>query len=179
MRYNGRWKLDVYLVEPALERRRCFAAKEEAVNRVLSACLLCYLIVSPGLAEDPVDFSDPNLKDAVETELWVTDPTPTDMLGLTFLNAANRGIGSLTGLEYAVNLQTLYVRWNELSSLSALSGLTNLTYLDAHGNHTISSIAPLSGLTQLETLVIRINEITSLSAVSGDRKSTRLNSSHT
>ena len=134
-------------------------------RKIILVLMLAAGFARPVLAEDPVEFADPNLKAAVEQALWVWDPTPSDMLGLTSLYATSKGIRSLGGLEYAKNLQTLYVRWNELSSLSPLSGLTNLTYLDAHGNHNITSVAPLAGLTKLETLVLRINSISSVSAL--------------
>lgn len=55
-------------------------------------------------AEDPVYFADSNLKATVEAELGITNPTPTDMLGLTYLLASYDGIFDLTGLEYATNL---------------------------------------------------------------------------
>jgi len=132
-------------------------------HKITLLIVLVTVIISPAMAEDPVEFADANLKAAVETTLWISDPTPSDMLELTSLYAASMGIRSLNGLQHAKNLQTLYVRWNELSSLSALSSLTNLRTLDAHGNHEISSLAPLSELIQLETLVVRINKIASLS----------------
>ena len=72
---------------------------------VVSATLL---IVSADVAtaEDPVVFGDPALKSAVEKQLGITDPTPTDMLGLTSLNLDGDDcyISDLTGLEYALNL---------------------------------------------------------------------------
>ena len=42
------------------------------------------------MAEDPVYFADANLKAAVESELGISDPTPTDMLLLTDLSASSR-----------------------------------------------------------------------------------------
>lgn len=134
-------------------------------QKIIRVLICAAVFVSSAVAEEPVEFEDANLKAAVEEALWVSDPTASDMLGLTYLYATSLGIRSLTGLEYAKNLQTLYVRWNELSSLSALSELTNLTYLDAHGNHNISDLSPLAGLTKLETLTLRINRISNISAL--------------
>ncbi len=117
-------------------------------------------------AESPVYFADLNLKAAVEGVLWTSDPTPDDMLGLTSLPVEAKGITDLTGLEYAKNLEELWIRWNHISDLSPLSGLTSLRLLDAHGNDVISDLSPLSGLTQLETLVLRDNHISDISALS-------------
>ena len=123
---------------------------------VLAPVLLLWLWV-PVWASDPVYFADPHLKAVVEETLWISDPTPEDMLGLTSLAAEDRGITSLTGLEYALNLERLWIRWNRISDLSPLAGLTNLRFLDGHGNDVISDISPLAGLTNLETLILRYN----------------------
>ena len=131
---------------------------------------LAMLLVCPPMgrvwAEDPVYFADPRLKAAVEDALWVSDPTPTDMLGLTSLNAGSRLIESLTGLEHAANLQTLNLHFNRISDLSALSGLSNLETLRL-GENELSDISPLSSLDNLDTLYLNQNEISNLSPLSG------------
>ncbi len=117
-------------------------------------------------AEEPVYFADPNLKVAVERDLHLWDPTATDMLGLTRLQGTWDGISDLTGLEYAANLQELWLDRNQISDLSPLSGLTNLKELILHKNQ-ISDIGPLSGLASLERLDLSWNQIGDLSALSG------------
>ncbi len=118
--------------------------------------------------ESPVNIPDPLLKAAIERALWVSDPTETDMLELTELvyvedwDEQEEGIKSLTGLEYAKNLQTLKLRFNLFSDVSVLSGLTNLTSLELSQNH-ISDISPLSGLTRLTYLNLHANSISDLS----------------
>jgi len=139
------------------------------VSRVSLAPSLLFLLGSVWAAE-PVHFADPHLKAVVEEELWISDPTAEDMLGLTSLLADRKGITKLGGLEYATNLETLWIRWNRISDLSPLSGLTSLRYLDAHANQVISDISPLVGLTNMEILVIRDNRISDISALSGMTK---------
>jgi hypothetical protein len=136
------------------------------VSRVLLVPSLFFLLGS-AWAADPVHFADPHLKAVVEEALWISDPTPEDMLGLTSLLADRKEITNLSGLEYATNLEELWIRWNRISDLSPLSGLTSLRYLDAHANLLISNISPLSGLTNLEMLIIRDNRISDISALSG------------
>lgn len=136
------------------------------MSRVWFAPSLLFLLGSVWAA-GPVHFADSHLKAVVEEELWVSDPTPEDMLGLTSLLADRKEITNLTGLEYAENLEELWIRWNRISDLSPLSGLTNLRYLDAHANQVISDISALSGLTNLEMLIIRDNCISDISALSG------------
>jgi uncharacterized repeat protein (TIGR02543 family) len=139
--------------------------------------------------EDPVHFADPQLQAVVEEELWITDPTPTDMLGLISLDASNRNITEMTGLEYATNLVSLrlpcnriggisslsglshlrvvVLNNNEIGDLSPLAGLSDLEYLDFHDNHRISNLSPLAALSQLQTLILRGNLISDLSPLSG------------
>ena len=113
-----------------------------------------------------VYFADANLKACVEAGLGITDPTPTDMLALTELYCSDRGIADLNGLEYATNLTSLGLKYNQISDISALSGLTNVEELWL-GNNQIGDISALSGLTNLERLYIDNNQINDISSLSG------------
>jgi len=126
---------------------------------------------SKSCSDVPVYFPDANLKAAVEQELWISDPTPMDMLGLTQLiqpNLYTRGnaVTNLAGLEYAVNLQELDLRYHRIRDILALSGLTNLHTVILLGNY-ISDISPLSGLGDLRTLDLEQNQISRISALAG------------
>jgi len=138
---------------------------------ILSVCLLMGSVASV-MAEDPVYFVNASLKAAVEEELGITDPTPTDMLSLTTLNASYRGISDLTGIEYASNLRVLALEQNPISDISPLAGLSNLTALDlnynwADANHKIRDFSPLARLTNLTRLDLVDNQISDISALSG------------
>jgi Leucine-rich repeat (LRR) protein len=118
-----------------------------------------------------VDIPDLDLRTAVNQALGNRDPTqePTEaqMLSLTELMATSRGIGNLTGLEYATNLTYyLYLYANQISELRPLSGLTSLTHLDLHSNQ-ISELGPLSGLRSLTHLDLHSNRISQLEPLSG------------
>jgi hypothetical protein len=143
------------------------SAWEEDVSRVLRRLVLLFLLIAPAWAADPVYFADPKLKAVVERQLWVSDPTAEDMLALTSLPAESQGITDLTGLEYAPNLEKLWIRWNNISDLSPLAGLTNLEFLDAHANDLISDVSPLYGLVHLRTLILRYTEVSDISPLSG------------
>jgi len=156
--------------------------------RLLFALAVLLLHLSLAYAKEPVQFADSNLKAAVEYELWISEPTPTDMLALTLLCANEAGITDLTGLEYAKNLRTLELTYNQITDISPLSGLTSLKclilnnnavanvwvvsgltaleYLDIHNNE-LSDISAVSTLSNLRTLVLRFNRITDLSPLSG------------
>ncbi|MHC4533079.1 MAG: leucine-rich repeat domain-containing protein [Planctomycetota bacterium] len=117
-------------------------------------------------AQEPVHFADANLKAVVEETLGITDPTPTDMLGLTELYAHDREISNLTGLEHATNLQTLGLHRNKISDISLLSPLTNLQELYLSENH-IGDISLLSGFTNLQDLNLSCNPINDISPLAG------------
>ena len=99
----------------------------------------------------PVVFNDQNLKAAIEAGLGVTNPTESDMLELKNLNARKRNITSLTGLEYAKNMQTLDLSINQIEELSPLSGLANLKTLVLAANQ-VNTLSDFTGLTSIEKL---------------------------
>lgn len=142
------------------------------MKTVSLALVLSSFVFGAAWAEEPVYFPDPTLKEAVESDLWISDPTPTDMLGLIDLRwvpdffAQDGRITDLTGLEHATNLQTLNLRLNGISGISTLSALTNLERLDLSQNQ-ISDLSPLSGLTRLYYLNLHENQISDLSPLSG------------
>jgi hypothetical protein len=140
--------------------------EENALPRVMVKLVPLLLLLGSAQGEEPVHFTDASLQEAVEAELWIADPTPTDMLGLFSLDAGSRRISSLTGLEYAANMRTLRLRFNQISDLSPLSGLSNLDFLSASENQ-ISDLSALSGLTNLVTLELNDNRIRDPSPVGG------------
>ena len=89
------------------------------------------------------------------------------MLELQGLNAHNRYITDLTGLEHAINLRSLHLEDSSVSDLSVFAGLTQLTWLNLLGNNAISDISPLGGLTQLTRLYLGDNFISDVSALGG------------
>ena len=133
-----------------------------------------------------VTIPDANLRAAIEAALGKASGAPitvAEMETLTGLEAQNKKIRDLTGLEFATSLTRLDLRsfWeptesdrNQISNLVPLSGLTNLTYLDLFGNE-ITNVSALSGLTNLTHLDLGWNEdITDISALSGLTNLTRL-----
>lgn len=77
------------------------------------------------------------------------------------LKEHNRGIESLEGLQYAVNLQTLDLSENRITDLSPLKNLKKLTSIDLDRNN-IFSLEPLRNMTQLERLNIYNNFISGI-----------------
>ena len=96
--------------------------------------------------EGVVLIPDANLEAAIRTALNIPagDVTNVDMLQLTSLTASNAGIVSLSGLQYAVNLQYLDLSYNQISDITPLAGLTQVTTLDLSHN-LISDVTLLAG----------------------------------
>ena len=118
--------------------------------------------------EEPVHFPDPNLEAAIREA--ITKPTgdiyPSDLEGIMALDARDRNIEDLAGLDYCTGLTELYLQSNQISDISPLEGLSNLTVLWLHDNQ-ISDISPLAGLTSLTYLSIWSNQISDISALAG------------
>ena len=90
-----------------------------------------------------VNISDEYLKEAIKSELNISsnDITIGDMYNLTELNAMGYGISDLEGLQYAKNLETLNLDYNEINDLSKLKGLEKLFNLQAmYQNIVIGSL---------------------------------------
>ena len=137
------------------------------------------LVVARPAAAQVVEIPDPNLRQAIREALTLPDEIPLtqqEMLRLTQLEAPEKHIKDLTGLEHATNLKWIDVHrnnisdlkplaeltqlerlglWvNPISDLSPLANLTKLRGLDLAGCY-ISDIAPLANLTQLEWLTLQ------------------------
>ena len=89
-------------------------------------------------------FADPGLEDAVREALSIPDGdiSAEDMRTLSVLSAPDRGIVSLSGLEYAANLQALLLDNNSVSDISPLASLNGLNELVISHN-TILDLTPL------------------------------------
>ncbi len=115
-----------------------------------------------------VNFPDPGLEAAIREA--INKPTgdiyECDLEGLTALNANNRGISNLEGLQYCTRLVSLALGGNDIRDLSPLAGLVNLNSLYL-GNSKINNIESLSSLTSLTRLDLDFNYITDISPLAG------------
>ena len=135
----------------------------------LVRCCMCSFIIfaywCSTVSAQVVDLPDPNLKQAIRETLELSDNTlitQQEMLRLTRLEASQREIEHLDGLEHAVNLGLLSLWGNRISEVSPLANLIGLTYLDLAGND-VSDVSPLAGLTALTRLNVGWNEIVDVS----------------
>ena len=128
--------------------------------------------VEPGTdyrPEDLVVIPDLNLRAAVEAALGKVPGaliTAAEMARLTRIEADERGIRDLRGLEAATQLERIEFRHNAISDLSPLRGLTRLNNIKLRGNR-ITDVSPLAGLVNVDWLGLEKNEIRDLSPLKG------------
>ena len=133
-----------------------------------------------------VEIPDSNLEKAIREELELPDEIPLtqrEMLRLTNLEAAEKGITDLTGLEYATNIKSLRLHHNPIVAISPLVHLTKLEGVHLWGcqivdlsslrnlknlrgvflgHNQISDISPLGELTNLTYLHLQSNQTVDL-----------------
>ena len=149
------------------------------------------LVVLVGGSGSPDLIPDANLRAVIADSLGKASGasiTRAEMATLTRIDAPDKGIRNLTGLEHATNLTyldldrnsisdisalsnltnltVLSLRWNDISDISVLSNLTNLTRLNLHANYGNFSISVLSNLTNLTELSLGQNGISDISVLS-------------
>ena len=107
---------------------------------------------------------DPNLREVVAEALGKPSGASIeteDLARLTRLEADERGIEDLRGLEHATRLERIELRRNAISDLSPLAGLTRLNNIKLRGNQ-ITDVSPLAGLVNVDWLGLEENAIEDL-----------------
>jgi internalin A len=115
---------------------------------------------------DPVTIPDPNLANAIRLALSkpVGDITKVDLFALVSLYAESQSISNLTGLEWAVNLNSLSLSINGVTDLSPMASLTELTSLSL-SNSSVIDLSPIYGLTNLKSLSLKGEAISDLTCL--------------
>ena len=108
------------------------------MNTRIISCLLAALLLASAVVPTHGQFSipDPGLNAAVRAALQkpAGPITPQDMLSLTNLNAQNRKVKSIAGLEAAANLSSLDLSGNLLTNLTLAPDFAKLVTLVLNGN---------------------------------------------
>ena len=118
------------------------------------------------LPPEVVSIPDANLAAVVREALDLTPGdaiSQLDMLKLGGrLEANDRQITDLTGLEHAVNLKDVRLADNQISDITPLAKSTNMEALELYNNN-ISDISSLAGMVNLTRLYIYDNSVSDLS----------------
>ena len=116
-----------------------------------------------------VHIPDTNLRAAIAEALGKSPNAPItaeEMERLRRLEARNKGIQDLTGLQFGTNLSFLRFDDNEISDLSPLASLINLRELWLHDNPLLD-ISPVRSLANLTHLEVDTNQLSDISPVRG------------
>ncbi len=111
-----------------------------------------------------IEIPDPNLRALLEETLETKTFRPDVMSTLTILRAKDRNIKDLTGLEFAVNLEELWLAGNSVSDLSPIANCTKLVQLDLWGS-PVEDISPIANLIKLEHIRHTHGDIRDISPV--------------
>lgn len=79
--------------------------------------------------------------------------TKLDLSGSSPNEPKENKIRDITALAQFVNLQSLYLDWNEVSDIHPLAGLKNLEVLYLNGNGAVADFSPLQGLTKMKDIM--------------------------
>ena len=123
---------------------------------VINRCLRILLVIClPHAAyTQPVHIPDPVLHASIREALNLPFDAPVtqnDMLNLRSLDARDRGINSLEGLQFATKLLSLNIYRNNIADLSPIANLTTLTGLRI-GDNPITDLSLLANLTRITHL---------------------------
>ncbi len=129
--------------------------------------LLLHVILCSVTFAQVVDIPDPNLREVIGEHLNLPPNaqfTRSDMAAIVELNAVDRHITRIAGLEHATNLTRLYLARNNITDLMPIAGLTELERLSMPVNplSDLSAIANLTRLTRLDLGNCQIIDITPL-----------------
>ena len=133
--------------------------------------ILLFVAITPVLTAQPVHIPDPNLREAINEHLNLppnAQLTRSDMAAIVELNAVDRHITRIAGLEHATNLMRLYLARNNITDLMPIAGLMTLERLSMTSNplSDLSAIANLTRLTRLDLEGCQIIDITPLQNLS-------------
>jgi hypothetical protein len=136
-----------------------------------SVCCILFLTLchqANAAPTDPVSIPDTALRAFIESKLSKTSGatiTEQEMSGMTGELSANYVSGTkitnLTGLEYATNINRLYLWKHSITNIGPLKGLTKLIQINLWRNNIVD-ITALKDLTALTTLDLGENEIVDL-----------------
>lgn len=125
--------------------------------------ILLMLVCMPTYAASGL-IVDANLEKAVRKQLKNPngDLTQADLANLSSLYPQEGNIATLEGLQYAINMKSLFLSDVGIRDISQLSSLTKVTFLGIDGNK-IEDILPLQSMSQLNKLVMFGNRVADLS----------------
>lgn len=131
---------------------------------ILTACVCVFIACGVALAQEDW-MPDPNLRATIREALALPAPVPLtkeNILWLNGLDARDKGITDIQGLEFAQNLTNFDFGGNHIQDISPLQHLSKLSGISLFGNQ-ISDLSPLIELRTLTSLNLGLNQISDIS----------------
>ena len=169
LRLDGNSITDVQPLTSLVNLEKLWISGNSLTNAHLLSSLTNLTTIDITIPDAATWMPDANLRSVVRSALGLAANeafSRDDLSTLTSLNAPQRQISNLTGLESATGLTTLVAWQNDVTSLAPIKDLTALTDIRI-GNNDIRDIQPLAGLTALTKLGLQRNNISDVSALSG------------
>lgn len=147
---------------PSSRRHHYVAIVSIFLTMLIALALIAGMV---GCGASAVTFADPNLEAVIRATIAIPEEPiyPSDLEALTSINATEKSIADLTGLEHCASLTDLNLSWNDTSDISPLATFTSLTYLDLCSSR-ISDISPLvdnGGLSEGDKVILSGNPLSS------------------
>lgn len=113
-----------------------------------------------------ITFSDTNLEAVVRSAIKKNkgNIVTSDVKVITKLEAENKKITNLNGIQFFTNLEFLELNNNSISDLTPLAALKSLEFLSL-GKNQIKDISPLKDLSNLQYLYLNTNYINDINAI--------------
>lgn len=143
---------------------------KKVISGLLLVFVICFSVPGQAFMEQAsleVTFQDEHLEQAIKQLLQKNETAAVmqkDMEALTVVDLSKRGIKSLDGLQYAINMTHLDLSNNEINDIDPLKSLTKIRGLDISRNQ-IASIEALSSMTDMGSLQVNSNKIASIEVV--------------
>ena len=164
--YIGKDETIINLLEKILGKQ--FAGRQTPIDSMESSSTTTMTATVPDLSPvstaqnsgEVVQFVDFNMESAVRSAINKTtrDIYQSDLVNLGSLNAANKGISSISGIEYCANLKYLDLENNFINDVSPLAGLSGLQRIFL-ANNQVDNVSTLASLTNLQYLTLSQNDI--------------------
>ena len=151
------------------------ACREKNVPRIIRIATVLLMafslagLLSFELRGEDVKIPDENLNKVIREilkrkQIEKENITDEDLRKIYFLEADERSIEDLTGLEHCINLAEVRLSKNEIEKVGPLEACVNIQSLDL-SNNRIEDIVPLGKLVKLQYLQLEHNKVSNIEAV--------------
>lgn len=133
---------------------------------ILSTMIALLIAAVPVAAASSI-VKQPNFEEAIKYQLDIDEKIKINkehLQDITTLDAAWWGVREIEGIQYANNLESIYLEGNQIDNIFPLSELKKVKILNLH-NNLITDISPISTYRDLTVLDLSKNKLSNLHAL--------------